>query len=105
MQMLRNDLFRPWFVGEKDWGIEIIDGEFSGVSIQIESVEFDEETKDGNLKLDYHTVHRPEDITEEALQSDMFKATLELILNDVLREAIDNYEQTRNNDTTEPSSQ
>jgi hypothetical protein len=104
MQMLRNDLFRPWFVGEKDWGVEIIDGEFSGVSIQIESVEFDE-SPDGNLKLDYHTVHRPEDITEEALQSDMFKATLELILNDVLREAIDNYEQTRNNDTTEPSSQ
>jgi hypothetical protein len=105
MQMLRNELFRPWFVNEKDWGIEIVDGEFSGVSIQIESLEF-EESSDGNVKLDYHTVHRPENISEEDLKSDMFKAVIELILNDVIREAIEIYEQqTRNNNSTEPSSQ
>lgn len=103
--MLRNELFRPWFVNEKDWGIEIVDGEFSGVSIQIESLEF-EESSDGNVKLDYHTVHRPENISEEDLKSDMFKAVIELILNDVIREAIEIYEQqTRNNNSTEPSSQ
>ena len=103
--MLRNELFRPWFVNEKDWGIEIVDGEFSGVSIQIESLEF-EESSDGNVKLGYHTVHRPENISEEDLKSDMFKAVIELILNDVIREAIEIYEQqTRNNNSTEPSSQ
>ena len=47
--MLRNDLYKPWFASENDWGFEIIDGQFSGVIVQIEKVEF-VETDGGNLE-------------------------------------------------------
>ena len=56
--MLRNDLFKPWFVGEKDWGFEIIDGEFNGVTVQIEKLDWPDEGK-SELALDYHVVHKP----------------------------------------------
>jgi len=102
--MLRNDLFKPWFVGEKDWGFEIIDGEFKEVTVQIEKLEFPENGS-SQLSLDYHVVHKPELITEEELQGDAFKAVVEVIINDILKEAIDHFEQTRNDDPTESSSQ
>ena len=43
--MLRNELFKPWFVGEKDWGFEIIDGEYKGVTVQIEKLDWPDEGK------------------------------------------------------------
>ena len=100
--MLRNELFKPWFVGE-DWGFEIIDGEYKEVCIQIEKIEFDE-TADGNLKLDYHTVRKPELITDEELTGPKFQAIIEVIINDILREAINEFDnKTRNNNSEEPS--
>jgi hypothetical protein len=99
--MLRNDLFKPWFVGD-DWGFEIIDGEYKGVCIQIEKLEFDEKTE-GGLLLDSHTVHKPDSITDEELKEPKFQAVVEVIINDILREAIDDLKQTRDNDTKESS--
>lgn len=98
--MLRNDLYKPWFVGEKDWGIEIIDGEFSGVVIQIESFEFSKNDS-GGVDLDYHCIKQPEDFNEETLKGDLFKNTLEIIIEDILKEAINHYEQAGSNDTQE----
>ena len=43
MRVLRNELYRPWFVGEQTWGFEIIDGEFKDVVVQIEKIEFVED--------------------------------------------------------------
>ena len=99
--MLRNDLYKPWFVGE-DWGVEVIDGEFSGVSIQITKLNFSE-TDEGGLDVEYHVVHRPDVIAEEDVKGDLFSSTLELIINDIVEEAVKNFEneQTRNNDSTE----
>ena len=94
--MLRNELFRPWFVGEKDWGFEIIDGEFSGVTVQIEKLEFPDENS-SELALDYHVVHKPELITDEHIKSDMFKVVIELIINDILKEAINDLDKAGNN--------
>ena len=102
MQMLRNDLFKPWFVGEKDWGFEIIDGEFKDVTVQIEKLDWPDDGK-SELALDYHVVHKPEIITDEDVKSDKFKVVIEVIINDILREAIDDLKQTRDNDTTESS--
>jgi hypothetical protein len=101
MQMLRNDLFKPWFVG-KDWGFEIIDGEFKDVTVQIEKLDWPDEGK-SELALDYHVVHKPEIITDEDVKGDKFKVVIEVIINDILREAIDDLKQTRDNDTTESS--
>ena len=100
--MLRNDLFKPWFVGEKDWGFEIIDGEFKDVTVQIEKLDWPDDGK-SELALDYHVVHKPEIITDEDVKSDKFKVVMDIIINDILREAIDDLKQTRDNDTTESS--
>lgn len=102
MQMLRNDLYQPWFVGDKDWGFEIIDGEYSGVVVQVESIEFSKKD-DGTVDLDFHVVKQPESLQELDIKSDLFTQTVELIINDILKEAIDHYEQARDNDSQESS--
>ena len=98
--MLRNELYKPWFVGEADWGFEITDGEFKDVFIQIEKLDIGD-GEASNLKLDYHTIRKPELITDEDLKGQKFQSTIELIINDILREAINHYEQTRNDDPSE----
>ena len=101
--MLRNDLFKPWFVGN-DWGFEIIDGEFNGVTVQIVKLDWPDEGSN-ELALDYHVVHKPELITDEDIKSDTFKAVVEVIINDILREAINELKQAGNNGSTEPGTQ
>ena len=101
--MLRNDLFKPWFVGN-DWGFEIIDGEFNGVTVQIAKLDWPDEGSN-ELALDYHVVHKPELVTDEDIKSDTFKAVVEVIINDILREAINEFKQTGNNGSTEPGTQ
>lgn len=101
--MLRNDLYKPWFAGESDWGFEIIDGEFSGVVVQIEKVEF-VETEDGNIQAEYHVVSKPETISDEYVAGDLFKAVFQNIVVDIITEAVTNYEQNRNDNTEESSS-
>ncbi len=103
MQMLRNELYKPWFVGEKDWGFEIVDGEYSGVVVQVESIEFSKKD-DGSVDLDYHVIRQPEDTRDLDLKGDLFTKTVEIIINDILKEAVDHYEQTRNNHPEEPGS-
>jgi hypothetical protein len=101
--MLRNELYKPWFVGEKDWGVEIIDGEYNGTIIQIEKVDF---PNDGNeLQLDYHLIHKPGILTNDDITSDTFKAVIEVVVNDILREAINDYKQAGDNDSKESDSQ
>lgn len=97
--MLKNDLYRPWAAGESEWGIEIIDGEFSGTVIQIEEVNFNE---DDTLKVDYHVIKGDK---EKLSSNSMFIGTFELIINDILKEAIENYEQNRDNDPKESGTQ
>ena len=101
--MLRNDLFKPWFVGN-DWGFEIIDGEFNGVTVQIAKLDWPDEGSN-ELALDYHVVHKPELVTDEDIKSDTFKAVVEVIINDILREAINELKQAGNNGSTEPDTQ
>ena len=48
-------------------------------------------------------VHKPELITDEEVKGDKFKVVIEVIINDILREAIDDLKQTRDNDTKESS--
>jgi hypothetical protein len=102
--MLRNDLYRPWFVGEKDWGFEIIDGEYTDVVVQIEAIEFSKENE-GSVDLNYHLIRKPEHLQELDSSDEMFNKTVEIIINDILREAVNSYEQTRGNDSSESGSQ
>lgn len=100
--MLRNELFRPWFVGEKNWGFEIISGEFKDVSVQIEKVEFVDDSS-GNLNLEYHIIHKPE-LLEDIEQNQLFTKTVEIIINDILKEALEDAKSNRDYNTQESNS-
>lgn len=93
--MLRNDLYKPWFYEEK-WGFEILTGEFQGTVVQVENIEF---TKDGSGELDmsYHIINKP----QEFEKTDIFENTLNIVINDVLKEAMEYYESSRTDNTEE----
>ena len=103
--MLRNELYKPWFLKE-DWGFEIIDGEFSGTVVQIQELDFAKDDSSG-LDIKYHVINKPEIVTEELIKGDLFKAVFETIVNDIVREAVETFkdEQDRNDNLTEPSPQ
>lgn len=105
--MLRGDLYKPWFLDKDKWGFEVIDGEFSGVVVQLEKLEFAENGTEGNLDVEYHVIHKPELIDESHVKGDLFKSTFELIVNDIVREALElaQDEKDRNDNTKEPDPQ
>ena len=97
--MLRNELYNPWFEGNTNWGVEIISGEFKDVVIQIEKMEFTDAPD--RVELVYHVISKPDILEEELSKNPVFESVMELIVNDVLKEAIEilQNEQNRNNHT------
>jgi hypothetical protein len=91
----RNKLFKPWFQDDK-WGVEIIDGFYKDTVVQFKEMEFIE-SNDGNVSLDYHLIHRPYLVSDDDIKSSEFSNLLTLIIEDILREALEANE-TRNND-------
>lgn len=106
--MLRNSLYRPWFENDTRWGIEIIDGEFKDVVLDISKLEFNE-TEDGNLQIEYNVLHQPVESPVLDNTNELFGSVLQLIFNDILTEAIKIFEQereqNRTNDITPSDSQ
>jgi hypothetical protein len=100
--MLRNDLYLPWFADKEQWGFEVISGEFMNTVIQIEKLEFGE--KDGEIALDFHVIKRSDILEEDDYKKPIFQETVELIINDILQEAVQGYEQDRNDNPTKSSS-
>ena len=84
--MLRGDLYQPWFVEDK-WGFEIISGDFLGVVVEIEKMDFDD--KINEVVVDYHVISKPEPLTQEELKGQLFEQLYQNIINDILREAIE----------------
>ena len=105
--MLRGDLYKPWFLEKDKWGFEIIDGEYNGVVVQLKKLDFAEEGEEGNLDVVYHVINKPDLLSEDDVKGELFKSTFELIINDIVREALDiaKDEQNRNDDIKEPDSQ
>ena len=103
--MLRNELYKPWFVNQ-DWGFEIISGDYTGSVVQIRTIEMPD-GEDQNMSVDYNVINRPESLNEESYKSEEFQLLFETIMNDIISEALDNYkdEQDRNNDPKESDSQ
>ena len=95
--MLRNELYRPWFEGNTNWGVEITSGDFKDVVIQIEKMEFSDEPN--NVELVYHVISKPDILEEELSKNPVFESTIELIINDILKEAIEIHEQNRNSNS------
>jgi hypothetical protein len=101
--MLRNDLYAPWFTDNEHWGVEFLSGEFQGVIVQIEKMEFAD--NENGVELAYHVISKPEAYEEELSGNKLFESQMELVINDILKEALDIFEneQNRNNDTEESS--
>ena len=98
--MLRNELYKPWFSKDKDWGFEILDGMYKDVVIQIESLDFAPD-KENMVELNYHVISKPELIEEDLTKDPVFVSQVELIINDILHEAVELHknEQNRNDNT------
>tara|TARA_R100001509_G_scaffold139926_1_gene94569 strand:- start:365 stop:676 length:312 start_codon:yes stop_codon:yes gene_type:complete len=103
--MLRNDLYRPWFADDKQWGFEILSGDFQGLVVQLENIDMLEEAKNG-IGVNYHVIHKPEHLTKDVMQGEMLNQTFDLIINDILQEAMQiNDEYNRDNNIKESDTQ
>jgi hypothetical protein len=103
--MLRNDLYRPWFVEDKQWGFEILSGDFQGLVVQLENIDVLNEDKTG-LDVKYHVIYKPENVSEDMMKSEILNQTFDLIINDIIQEAMTiNDEYNRNNNTKESNTQ
>ena len=100
--MLRNDLYKPWFVEDKRWGFEVISGEYQGLVVQLENIDMIEESKNG-IGVNYHIIHKPEIITDTMMKSEMLNQTFDLIINDIIQEAME-IDDNRNNNTEKSGS-
>ena len=97
----RNKLFKPWF-DENNWGVEIIDGFYSGTVVQFKEIEFVDNV-DSNVSLDYHIIYKPSIVSEDDTKSGEFSSLLSLIIEDIIREAMESNE-TRNYNSEESGS-
>jgi hypothetical protein len=96
--------YEPWSVrnGKQDlWGIKLLEGEFAGTTISINSVEMDDKSDDGTVALDFNFIQRPKGKTEEDLNSAEFNGVIADIINDILAKAINEFEN-RTGDSAKP---
>ena len=62
--------YEPWAIkNEKGdlWGFKLLEGNYTGTIISINSVEMDDKSDDGTVALDFNFVQRPKGKTEEEL--------------------------------------
>ena len=91
-------MFSPWAANDR-WGVEITQGLHQGVVVQIESMELDPVNK-GQVLMDYHVIFTPAHLMEADVQGEAFQATMNEVINQLLMDAVREYEQNRNNDPT-----
>ena len=112
--MLRNKIYKPWFIDEDKWGFEIIHGHpFKNVVVQLKYVQSDDlnlnehdivDSDKTSLGVEYYIISKPDHVTDEQLKSHEFRTTFDMIVNDILKEALQ-VDDDRNNNTQESSSQ
>lgn len=91
-----NELYRPWAVDNARWGVEITQGEYKDAVIQIEGVEFKDDTS-GELQVDFHIVNFPDGMVKEDFDKSNFVELFQLIISDILSKAIEDYKETNGN--------
>ena len=111
--MLRNKLYKPWFVDEEKWGFEILRGDpFEGVIVQLKYVQSDDvnlneheiiNSDKTSLGVEYYIISKPKHLSDEQLKSHQFRTTFDMIVNDILKEALQ-VDDDRNNNTQESNS-
>jgi len=97
--MLRNDLYKPWFADKNQWGFEILSGDYQGLVVQLENIDMIEEAKKG-IGVNYHIIHKPDIVSKDMMKSEILNQTFDLIINDILTEAMQ-IDVNRNNNIKE----
>ena len=93
--------YEPWVIQDKEqevWGVKILEGEFTGLSLSFNEFDMEDDTPD--LALDYTIIQVPEGRTKEDIQGDVFDGVLKGIVIDILEKAIE-YNENRNGDSAE----
>jgi len=90
--------YKPWSKGEA-WGFEFTNGKFEGTIISINNVELKD---DDYCAMDFNFYEKTYGLTEDSFSSEEFNNSMSDVLNDILKKAVDEYED-RNSNTTESS--
>jgi hypothetical protein len=94
--------YEPWGFKDEEqkvdlWGFKLLDGNFAGTTISINSVEMEDNNE--NVKLDFTFIRKPEGKTEEQLTSEEFNNIMAEVMNDILRKTINEFENRDGNFT------
>jgi hypothetical protein len=92
--------YKPWsFIDAEQnidmWGVELLEGDFTGAKISINSLKMENDLPE--CALDFTFIRKPEGRTEEQLTSNEFNAIMTEIINDILTKAIDDFENRESN--------
>jgi len=91
--------YEPWALkNEEDdmWGITIVEGKFKDLIIAFNSMNFAED--DQGVNLDYTLYRVPENVDKDIISEDPeFKNVLQYIVEDIIKKAIDEYENRKDN--------
>lgn len=92
--------YEPWGFKKEDeslWGIRILEGKFANTVISFNDVSLKEDGN-SNLQLDYTVLKSPDDILEKYMSEDPdFQKEMGWIMEDILRKAINEYENRESN--------
>lgn len=95
-------MYEPWGFekdGDAKWGVKILEGKFANTIISFNDISM-EERGDSNLQLDYTVVSCPENMMEKYMSEDPdFQKDMGSILEDIIRKAVDEYENRNSNST------
>lgn len=91
--------YEPWSVKNDQmdaWGIVIKEGQYAETVIGFNDIDFSEE--ESGVNLDYTIYKLPENLDKDTLPNDaQFSECMKHILEDVLKRAIDEYENRKDN--------
>lgn len=91
-------MFNIWGVDEERWGFELTNGIYEGTVIQVDQIHL-EQVNEGQVNMDYHILSMPAHLNESDYKNDNFQTVMNEVINKFLMDAIQDYEQNRNDYT------
>lgn len=91
--------YKPWSVKKEDleqWGVEILEGTFKGIVVVINNITMEGAT-DQDVVLDYSIIRESKEEDPSKYESEEFNLVMSSIITDILKKAIDDYENRNSN--------
>lgn len=93
--------YKPWSVKKDDqeqWGVEILEGTFKGIFVVINDIKMEGES-DQDVVLDYSIIREGKEEDARDYTGEEFNLVMSSIITDILKKAIDDYENRNSNST------